>query len=382
VETLSCCSTGGRPGSPAPVRLNTLVRPSPVIAAERRAGLCSSTREKGEWRVPLLESREQVLLRAVLLSATMFLVSGVVRALRMRETETNVAADFRQRVRLAFVSSNRTDCLYLFTFSLVSLGLMLRPERVPHWISWLVVNFLCFVAITLLIRKRRYSPVCEFLHDWYPVSMFIVCFEEVSRLSFLLRNEWQDHYLLRFETSLFPIPPTVWLGHLGAPWVTELMELGYFSYFVLFIIVGAALYRPGRKHAFRQMTDATVLAYLLCYTIFVLFPTQGPAYTLAARHNFPLPGAGPFHWAVMFIQANAGVHGNAFPSAHVAGGVVALLFAWRYAPRVGFCLTPLVVLLCLGAVYDRYHYASDVVAGAIIGAIPAVSIMRMERVRS
>jgi membrane-associated phospholipid phosphatase len=212
--------------------------------------------------------------------------------------------------------------------------------------------------------------------------MFIVCFEEVSRLSFLLRNEWQDHYLLRFEATQFTIPPTVWLDHLGSPMVTELMEVGYFSYFVLFMIVGAALYRRENRHYFRQMTDATVLGYLVYYTIFVTFPTEGPAYTLAAQHNFPIPGGGPFHWAVLFIQAHGGVRGNAFPSAHVAGGVVALVFAWRYAPKLGLCLTPLIVLLCFGAVYDRYHYASDVAAGLIVGVLPAVWIVRMERVPS
>jgi membrane-associated phospholipid phosphatase len=277
------------------------------------------------------------------------------------------------------VSSNFTDRLYFVSFVLASAGLLLRPTRVSDWLLWLLVNLLCLVAIGLLVRNRHRSPTWEFLHDWYPVLMFIVCFEEVSHLSFLLRGAWQDHYLLRFEAWLFPVPPTVWLGRLGSPLVTELMELGYFSYFLLFLIVGGVLYGRRDKHAFRQVTDATVLSYLICCATFVLFPTEGPAHTLASQHNFPLPGGGPFHWAVMLIQANAGVHGNAFPSAHVAGGVVALIFAWRHAPKLGLWLTPLVILLCLGAVYDRYHYLSDVVAGVMVGVIPAAWIMARDK---
>jgi membrane-associated phospholipid phosphatase len=73
---------------------------------------------------------------------------------------------------------------------------------------------------------------------------------------------------------------------------------------------------------------------------------------------------------VRFIQ-RAGVHGNAFPSAHVAGAVVPLIFAWRYAPTLASWLSPLVVLLSVAAVYDRYHYASDVVAGIIVGGAAA-----------
>ncbi|MBZ5723229.1 MAG: phosphatase PAP2 family protein [Acidobacteriia bacterium] len=269
------------------------------------------------------------------------------------------------------MSLNFTDRLYFLYLFLASSGLLVRPGRVSNWISWLCINFLCLVALGLLVRNRQHSPTWQFLHDWYPLVMFIVCFEEVSHLSFLLRDAWQDHYLLRLEAWLFPVPPTVWLGRLGSPLVTESMELGYFSYFLLFMIVAGVLYGREDKRAFRQVTDATVLSYLICYAAFILFPTEGPAYTLAAQHDFQLSGGGPFHWAVMLIQKNAGVHGNAFPSAHVAGGVVALMFAWRHAPRLGLSLTPLVILLCLGAVYDRYHYLSDVVAGVVVGAVAA-----------
>jgi membrane-associated phospholipid phosphatase len=248
---------------------------------------------------------------------------------------------------------------------------MLRPDRVTHWTNWLVVNGICMVVVVLLIRKQECSTAWEFLHDWYPLGMFVVCFEEVSRLSLLVCYKWQDQYLLRFEAWLLPTPPTVWLGRFHSPVVTELMEVGYFSYFVLFIIVGAVLYRPERNQPFRQMRDATVLSYLLCYTVFVFFPSEGPAHTLAA---YPAPSGGLFHWAVTFIQACAGVHGNAFPSAHVAGAVVALLFALRYAAKLGLFLAPLVALLCVGAVYDGYHYPSDVAAGFIVGAVPAVCI--------
>ena len=280
------------------------------------------------------------------------------------------------------VSSNFTDRLYFFSLFFASVGLLLRPSRVSNWMAWLLVNCICLIVLGLLVLNRQHSPTWEFLHDWYPVVMFVVCFEEVSHLSFMLRNAWQDHHLLQFEALLFPVPPTVCLSRMGSPLVTELMELGYFSYFVLFLIVGGVLYLRKDKRAFRQLTDATVLSYLICYTVFVLFPTEGPVYTLATQHHFQLPSGGPFHWAVMLIQANAGVHGNAFPSAHVAGAVVALMLAWRHAPKLGFWLTPLVILLCLAAVYDGYHYLSDVLAGVMAAVIPVAFITAIDGVPS
>jgi membrane-associated phospholipid phosphatase len=271
--------------------------------------------------------------------------------------------------------ANLTDRIYVLCLIAVT-PFGLASARVSN--AWVLaaVNVACLLVIGGLQLWATWSTVGRFLHDWYPLGMFIVCFEEVSRLSFLVRDGWQDHFILAIESRLFAVPPTVWLGRHGSPLLTELLEIGYFSYFVLLMIVGGVFYARSDKRAFRQVMDATVLAYLVCYVVFILFPTEGPAHTLAAQHDFALPGGGPFHWMVRLIQRNAGVHGNAFPSAHVAGGMVALFFAWKFVPKLGVVLTPLVILLCAGAVYDRYHYVSDVVGGIIVGVAASVLISR------
>lgn len=271
---------------------------------------------------------------------------------------------------------NFADRALLVFFMLLSSLIGFRAYRVSEWGFLLAVNGVCLVLIALLVGLRRRSAFWRFLHDWYPMILFIVCFEEVSRLSFVIRDEWQDHVLLALEAKMFSVPPTVWLGQRGSMLLTEIVEVGYFSYFILLMVVAGAFYPWKDRRPFRSVMDATVLGYVTCYAIFILFPTEGPSHTLAAVHNFPLPGGGPFHWMVGLIQKNAGVHGNAFPSAHVAGGVVALCFAWRYLPKLGMALTPLVLLLCIGAVYDRYHYISDVVIGACLGIVAAAVVDR------
>lgn len=273
-------------------------------------------------------------------------------------------------------AQNFTDRVYYAWFLGTTVLLAFRAARVEHAGILVAINLIACLVIASLQRLSRDSVWWQLLHDWYPLFAFIVCFEEVSRLSFLFRNGWQDHYLLAFEARVFSVPPTVWLGQHGSRLLTELFELGYFSYFILLMIVGGRFYFVEDWRAFRQVMDATVLSYLLCYLFFLAFPTEGPAHTLAALHNFPIPSGGPFHWMVGLIQKNAGVHGNAFPSVHVAGATVSLFFAWRYAPRLGLALTPLVILLCIGAVYDRYHYLSDVTAGAVFGLVPAWMVLR------
>jgi membrane-associated phospholipid phosphatase len=207
--------------------------------------------------------------------------------------------------------------------------------------------------------------------------MPLITFPEVARLNFLFVDSWRDRSLLAFEAWLFPEPPTVSMGRIASPLVTEILQIGYLSYFFLLIVVAGVLFRRDDKAPFFGVVAASVLAYMACYILFVLIPMEGPAHTLRHLHSTALTG-GPFLWLVRFAQ-QAGVHGNAFPSAHVAGAMPPLLFAWRYVPRLGAWLTPFVILLCIGAVYDRYHYASDVLAGIPLGAAAAYTVIFAQR---
>jgi undecaprenyl-diphosphatase len=78
---------------------------------------------------------------------------------------------------------------------------------------------------------------------------------------------------------------------------------------------------------------------------------------------------GPFQSLVRLIQNHAGVHGNAFPSAHIMLAFVVLVFAYRFLPRLAPWLLFPILLMCVGAVYDGYHYASDVLVGALMGIV-------------
>ena len=290
----------------------------------------------------------------------------------MAQGEVLLAARARATARRAALPLNPVDRLYVGYFLGLGVLIFALHQRVPTWPALLGMHAACLAVVLLLAAWARRGRVWNFLHDWYPLGIFIVCFEEVARLSFLFVDGWRDAGLLALEARLFAVPPTVWLRQFASPLFTEAMELGYFSYFALLMIVGGVLYRRADRRPFRQVMTASVLSYFFCYAVFLLFPTEGPAHTL--ERGGPVPG-GPFHWAVLSIQRVAGVHGNAFPSSHVAAGVVALIFAWRYAPRLGAALTPLVALLCAGAVYDGYHYLSDVVAGVAVGAAAAAVML-------
>src|ERR1700675_113034 len=118
-------------------------------------------------------------------------------------------SSFGSRASFSFASFSFVDRLYFGYFIILGLAIVVLRHRVPAWPQYLAVHAICLSVITLLMFTVGRSRVARFLHDWYPLLIFIVCFEEVARLSFLFRDGWQDAWVLDLEARLFSVPPTV-----------------------------------------------------------------------------------------------------------------------------------------------------------------------------
>jgi len=113
---------------------------------------------------------------------------------------------------------------------------------------------------------------------------------------------------------------------------------------------------------------STALAHYSVYVISVLLPVESPYFSLAAVNSRPLIG-GYSTALISLIERLARVHGAAFPSAHVAGSMVALLASWRCRRCLFWTTLPFFVSMCAATVYGRYHYVADVLAGLAVGGI-------------
>ena len=267
---------------------------------------------------------------------------------------------------------NRTDRIYLAIHLVLALLVWVRHDRVAHWPAYVVWNLGSIAAIVLLARKHNDGLGWEFAHDWLPAVFFITVFEQISFLSLSIRGDWQNPILIDFETRVFGASPMEWMHTHARNWLIEFLEFGYFVFYPLYPIVGGLLWawreRPQFAGAFRKLTDCLSLGYVICYTTYLLFPTQSPANRAGVQQIGSAHG-GIFQQLVRMVQNHAGVHGNAFPSSHIMLAFVVLLFAYRFLPRLAPWILVPILLMCVGAVYDGYHYASDVIAGAGIGLI-------------
>jgi membrane-associated phospholipid phosphatase len=78
----------------------------------------------------------------------------------------------------------------------------------------------------------------------------------------------------------------------------------------------------------------------------------------------------------LFILRHASIQLNTFPSAHVASTIGASLVLMRFAPAMGIVFLMIALSIATGAVVGRYHYALDVILGAVLAVGIAVGFGR------
>ena len=221
-----------------------------------------------------------------------------------------------------------------------------------------------------------------FLGWWYPDTY------EMNRA---LPNF--DHVFAGWEQSLFGCQPSLLFSQeVPYGWFSELMCLGYVSYFPLMLIT--YLYYFFKRYQEFQMTAFVMLAsFFAYYVVFVLLPVTGPQfYYLAvgtekiAAGIFPNLGdwflthsermAAPgwtdgFWYHMLDLTHDAGERPTAaFPSSHVGVTTVVMLLALRTRSKgLIFTILPFYILMCLSTVYIYAHYAIDAIAGLLTGIL-------------
>jgi membrane-associated phospholipid phosphatase len=271
---------------------------------------------------------------------------------------------------------NLIDRLYLIYLAVITVLAVFSGRSVAVLV---LAHAAIALVIVLLAAHRCRSAALRFVHDWYPLAMFIFTFEEVARFSLVLVPRWQDFRLISIEQHLFSGLPNLWSMQYASRALSEFMDLGYFSYYPLFPVVAGVLYARKDKQPFRGLVLASVLMYLISFTVYLLFPTQGPRQAVPGFHA--PPSGWFFSFLVHLIQGSAGVHGNALPSSHVALGVLCGWASYKNARKLFPYVAACTCLISAGAVYDGYHYASDVLAGLLVALITAALVDVRARLR-
>ncbi|MFY9754300.1 MAG: phosphatase PAP2 family protein [Candidatus Acidiferrales bacterium] len=254
-------------------------------------------------------------------------------------------------------------------FSWLISTIVIFHRHLPRAAGFVALHLAILAAIALLAlaAARWRNPLLRFARSWYPLPLYIFCFEELERLVHIIFSGWFDRFLIAFDFNLAGVHPSIYLARFSSPPLNDFMQFAYMTYFLYLIILPALLYAARERVAFWTVMASTAIAHNTVYAISILFPTESPYFALASLQTKTLTG-GFFTRAIGLIEHFGRVHGAAFPSAHVAGSMVAILAARRYRPWLFWICLPFFVAMCVSTVYGRYHYVADVIAGLAVGA--------------
>ena len=294
-----------------------------------------------------------------------------------------------------------------------------KPKRGLLAAEWVIMGYLAFTLLmmvfmwsrlispeTMLLGRCRYVVVTFGMWALYravPCRLTILAriavqlgflgwwYADTFELNRLLPN--LDHVFASWEQSLFSCQPSLLFSQaLPDGWFSELMCLGYVSYFPLIATV-TIYYFIQRYQEFEMATFVILTSFFAYYIIFILLPVTGPQfYYLAvgteniAAGTFPDIGdwfmthsermAAPgwtdgFFYHLLEIAHNTGERPTAaFPSSHVGITTVLILLALRTRSRwLLLFILPFFILMCLATVYIHAHYAIDVLAGLATGIL-------------
>ena len=235
----------------------------------------------------------------------------------------------------------------------------------PWTTGHVVLAGLHFTVCALCLQQAHGPEDLGWLSSWAALILIPLFYTEIALLNQSFGAGYHDSLILSWEGFLFGSPATELAGKYPYPLLSESLHLAYFSYYPIVYIPPLILFFSRRREAF-QTTVVTLLATAsVCFVFFVYFPVQGPRY-FGPPESIP---EGPIRALTLSILENGSSRGAAFPSSHMAMTVCQAMVQLRYQPPIGILVTLISVGVGVGAVYGGFHYAIDMLAGAVVGLV-------------
>ena len=281
--------------------------------------------------------------------------------------------------------------LFLLFLSLLNLMFF---QRVAQWYVIVLVNCGVSALIVLLawLAETKGSKLLVGLHRWYCYPIILFVFKELYVMIRPIHPVDYDALLISIDHWLFGVHPTQWVAQFAHPLVTEILQIAYFSYYLLFIIMGVGVYRRYAIEEFDKAAFLIVYGFYLSYLGYFLLPAVGPRFTLHEFAALPAELPGLLLTDTLREIINAGesipkdhskaldlVQRDVFPSGHTQLTLIVLVLTYRYKLKARALVTVLGSLLLIGTVYLRYHYVIDLVAGALFAWFTIWSGDRLQR---
>ena len=271
-----------------------------------------------------------------------------------------------------------TDFIIIVFYLFLSVSNLVFNSKIEYWYLIIVANFILISFILFLAKKdgESDSSFWKNLHYWYVLPLVFFTFKEINVIIRTIHSVDYDWLLIAADRFLIGKVPSEVLINIANPILTEILQISYYSFFFLPVILALEMQINKRPQELSFAIFTIIYGFLLSYIGYLFLPAVGPRFTL---HNFSqtnkeLPGLFLTNIIREIINSGEGipsgtlnpmqvVQRDVFPSGHTQMTLLVLYLAVRYKSKFKIPLIIVGSLLIFATLYLRYHYFVDLLGG-------------------
>jgi membrane-associated phospholipid phosphatase len=225
------------------------------------------------------------------------------------------------------------------------------------WQAWLLAGGVACIWIGL---SRGGSGVAR---DWLPLLLTLIAYRQMDWFTPAVADHRLDVMFVAWDRRLLEHGLRAGIESTGKL-LPGLLEACYLLVYAVAPVALLALLKCGRRDRIGRWWLVYLAGTLGAYALFPWFPSQPPRTAFAGQD---LPHITTWLRRLnLSILGGYGIHSSVFPSAHVSSVFSAawgLLATIPDRPAIGRWMAIYGCGVAVAAVYGRYHYAADVIAG-------------------
>ncbi|PIW68995.1 MAG: hypothetical protein COW08_09590 [Ignavibacteriales bacterium CG12_big_fil_rev_8_21_14_0_65_30_8] len=272
------------------------------------------------------------------------------------------------------------DLVTISFFIILSFVNIAFNNYIELWFTLLLLN-ICLIIFVLSMAFIEYKydlRIIRIFHYWYLAPLVLLTFKEIYLLVHSLRPVDYDWLFIKIDRWIFGTDPTIFLHKFAFPFLTELLQIVYGSFYLLPIFLCLILLYNNKQTAFEFSVFIVIYGFFLSYLGYFLLPGIGPRFTLHdfATINQQLPGL----YFTNFLRdvTNFGeslfpntpnpaevVQRDVFPSGHTMITLIVMYLSVKLKSKSKYFFVPWGSLLIFSTVYLWYHYFIDLIGGLV-----------------
>ena len=272
------------------------------------------------------------------------------------------------------------DLVVIIFYIILSVLHIIYHDIIDTWLIWIIVNIMIIVVSFFLayMESKNGNEFWSGVHYWYLVPVVLITFKELYFMIQPIRIYDHDNMFILIDRWIFGTDPTQFLRQISTPWLTEILQIIYGTFYILPILLGLFLLRKKRYVAMDFAVFIVVYGFYLSYLGYFIWPGIGPRFTL---HNFntinqDLPGLFLTNFLRELVNSGesipagtlnpaAVVQRDIFPSGHTMITLIVIYLSVRLKSRSKYFFVPVGTLLIFSTVYLWYHYVIDLIGGLL-----------------